>query len=214
MFLCQLELPPAMIKHSWWKTECCTDPRFIYKGMYLVTLHLFASKMILLGLKFQDCCLLDLWKCSGCSCSPKLPWKLAAFGLIWRARRKKPSDSWGQKKQACIKSTRNPSMHLKQPIQIHNYTHRFIDRISLREIWSLPEWWMLIDHFMMNPNRMILSLILLFGVQNSACRSYFVLALAWGFGGLGLHVEGFKQKKNKKGEKRKPLLLCNKRIRK
>lgn len=56
----------------------------------------------------------------------------------------------------------------------------------------------------MNHNRMILSLIFLFGVQNSAFRSYFFLALAWGFRGLGLDVEGFKQKKNKKGEKKIP----------
>lgn len=56
----------------------------------------------------------------------------------------------------------------------------------------------------MNPNRMILALIFLVGVQNSAFRSYFVLALAWGFGGLGLDVDGFKQKKNKKVEKKTP----------
>lgn len=103
VILCQPELPPAMIKHSWWKTERCTDPLFIYKSMYPLTHHLFAFKLILLVLKFQDWCLLDMWKCGGCNCSPKLPWKLAAFGLIWRACRKKASDSWGQKKQACIK---------------------------------------------------------------------------------------------------------------
>lgn len=31
-----------------------------------------------------------------CVDSPKLPWQLAESGLIWRARRKKPSDSWRQ----------------------------------------------------------------------------------------------------------------------
>lgn len=155
MFLCQLELPPAMIKHSWWQTERCTDPLLIYKGMYRLTFHLFASKMKLLGGKFQDCCLLEMWKCSGCSCSPKLPWKLAAFGLIWRARRKKPSDSWEQKKsmyenlhvlQACILN-----ILVNSQLYTHLYTHRFIDRISHLslndECLLIISWWILTEWF-------------------------------------------------------------------
>lgn len=34
--------------------------------------------------------------------SPKLPWQLAEFGLMWRARRKKASDSWRQHEQVYI----------------------------------------------------------------------------------------------------------------
>lgn len=69
-----------------------------------------------------------------------------------------------------------------------------IDWISLKAIW--PH-----DESCQNDS---VDNIFVCGVQNSAFRSYFILALALGFGGLGLDVEGFKQKKNKKGGKEKP----------
>lgn len=111
MFLCQLQLSPAMIQHSWGKThssswEAATiSALFIYCVQYRsLRLHNIASSSVHNYSLFAWLESLFYWVqiCGTAEVAvalPKLPWQLAAFGLIRRAWRKKPSDSWGKKKQ-------------------------------------------------------------------------------------------------------------------